>query len=75
VLLMDEPCSALDPIATAHVEELMHELREAVIISSTRAPISRMRSRTCANSFSYSRSVCRRSPISMSNGAISQNAP
>jgi phosphate transport system ATP-binding protein len=26
VLLMDEPCSALDPIATAHVEELMIEL-------------------------------------------------
>jgi phosphate transport system ATP-binding protein len=30
VLLMDEPCSALDPIATARVEELMHELRETV---------------------------------------------
>lgn len=28
VLLMDEPCSALDPIATAHVEALIHELRE-----------------------------------------------
>jgi phosphate transport system ATP-binding protein len=26
VLLMDEPCSALDPIATARVEELIHEL-------------------------------------------------
>jgi phosphate transport system ATP-binding protein len=26
VLLMDEPCSALDPIATGHIEELMHEL-------------------------------------------------
>ncbi len=26
VLLMDEPCSALDPIATAKVEELIHEL-------------------------------------------------
>jgi phosphate transport system ATP-binding protein len=26
VLLMDEPCSALDPIATAKIEELMHEL-------------------------------------------------
>ncbi|MFN3616021.1 MAG: phosphate ABC transporter ATP-binding protein, partial [Rubrimonas sp.] len=34
VLLMDEPCSALDPIATAQVEDLIHELREnfAVII-------------------------------------------
>ncbi|MCR6629527.1 MAG: phosphate ABC transporter ATP-binding protein PstB [Magnetospirillum sp.] len=28
VVLMDEPCSALDPIATAKVEELMDELRE-----------------------------------------------
>jgi phosphate transport system ATP-binding protein len=27
VLLMDEPCSALDPLATAKVEELIHELR------------------------------------------------
>jgi phosphate transport system ATP-binding protein len=26
VLLMDEPCSALDPIATAHIEELMRNL-------------------------------------------------
>ena len=26
VLLMDEPCSALDPIATAHIEELMRHL-------------------------------------------------
>ncbi|HZH26769.1 MAG TPA: phosphate ABC transporter ATP-binding protein PstB [Azospirillaceae bacterium] len=28
VILMDEPCSALDPIATAHIEELIDELRE-----------------------------------------------
>jgi phosphate transport system ATP-binding protein len=27
VLLMDEPCSALDPIATARIEELMGELK------------------------------------------------
>jgi phosphate transport system ATP-binding protein len=26
VLLMDEPCSALDPVATARIEDLMHEL-------------------------------------------------
>ncbi|PIY73491.1 MAG: phosphate ABC transporter ATP-binding protein [Rhodobacterales bacterium CG_4_10_14_0_8_um_filter_70_9] len=34
VLLMDEPCSALDPIATAQVEDLINELREtyAVVI-------------------------------------------
>ena len=28
VILMDEPCSALDPIATARIEELMRELRK-----------------------------------------------
>ncbi len=28
VLLLDEPCSALDPIATAKIEELLHELKE-----------------------------------------------
>jgi len=28
VILMDEPCSALDPIATARIEDLMDELRE-----------------------------------------------
>jgi phosphate transport system ATP-binding protein len=28
VLLMDEPCSALDPIATQKIEELIHELKE-----------------------------------------------
>ena len=32
VLLMDEPCSALDPIATARIEELIHELRESLTI-------------------------------------------
>ena len=32
VLLMDEPCSALDPIATAKVEELIHELKKEFTI-------------------------------------------
>ena len=32
VLLMDEPCSALDPISTLKVEELMHELKEKYTI-------------------------------------------
>ncbi len=32
VILMDEPCSALDPIATAKVEELIDELREKFTI-------------------------------------------
>jgi phosphate transport system ATP-binding protein len=32
VLLMDEPASALDPIATAKIEELMHELKDRYTI-------------------------------------------
>ncbi len=32
VILMDEPCSALDPIATARIEELIDELREKYTI-------------------------------------------
>jgi phosphate transport system ATP-binding protein len=32
VLLMDEPCSALDPIATAHIEDLIHSLKERYTI-------------------------------------------
>ena len=33
VILMDEPCSALDPIATARIEELIDELREQFTIA------------------------------------------
>jgi phosphate transport system ATP-binding protein len=33
VVLMDEPCSALDPIATARIEELIDELREHYTIA------------------------------------------
>ncbi len=32
ILLMDEPCSALDPVATGKIEELIHELREQFTI-------------------------------------------
>ena len=32
MVLMDEPCSALDPIATARIEELIDELREKFTI-------------------------------------------
>ena len=33
IILMDEPCSALDPIATARIEELMAELRQNFTIA------------------------------------------
>lgn len=32
VILMDEPCSALDPISTARIEDLMHELKKDLTI-------------------------------------------
>ena len=32
VLLMDEPCSALDPISTAHIENLMYDLKSRYTI-------------------------------------------
>ena len=32
VLLMDEPCSALDPVSTAHIEDLLFELKERYTI-------------------------------------------
>jgi phosphate transport system ATP-binding protein len=32
VILMDEPCSALDPVATLRIEELVSELKERVTI-------------------------------------------
>ena len=33
VLLMDEPCSALDPIATARIEDLVHSLKDTYTIA------------------------------------------
>ena len=32
IILMDEPCSALDPISTAHIEDLMFELKQRYTI-------------------------------------------
>ncbi len=49
VLLMDEPASALDPIATAKVEELIHELRERytiVIVTHNMQQAARVSDRT-----------------------------
>ena len=49
VLLMDEPCSALDPIATAQVEELIDELRRdysVVIVTHSMQQAARVSQRT-----------------------------
>ncbi len=49
VILMDEPCSALDPIATAIIEELIAELRQAysiAIVTHSMQQASRVSQRT-----------------------------
>lgn len=49
VILMDEPCSALDPIATAKIEELMNELRKEytiVIVTHSMQQASRISDNT-----------------------------
>ncbi|MCK0166562.1 phosphate ABC transporter ATP-binding protein PstB [Jannaschia sp. S6380] len=49
VLLMDEPCSALDPIATDQVENLIHELRKnysVVIVTHSMSQASRVSQKT-----------------------------
>ncbi len=49
VLLMDEPCSALDPIATARIEELMQEIKDRytiVIVTHNMQQAARVSDRT-----------------------------
>jgi phosphate transport system ATP-binding protein len=49
VLLMDEPCSALDPGATARIEELIHELKKeltVVIVTHNMQQAARVSERT-----------------------------
>jgi phosphate transport system ATP-binding protein len=49
VLLMDEPCSALDPIATARIEDLMEELKTdltIVIVTHNMQQAARVSDRT-----------------------------
>jgi phosphate transport system ATP-binding protein len=49
VLLMDEPCSSLDPIATARIEELIHDLRASytiVIVTHNMQQAARVSDRT-----------------------------
>jgi len=49
MILMDEPCSALDPLATAHVENLIEELQEKyaiVIITHNMQQAARVSQRT-----------------------------
>jgi len=56
VILMDEPCSALDPIATAKIEELIDELREnytIVIVTHSMQQAARVSQRTAMFHLGY----------------------
>jgi len=49
VILMDEPCSALDPVATARIEELMRELKSSftiIIVTHNMQQAARVSDRT-----------------------------
>jgi phosphate transport system ATP-binding protein len=49
VLLMDEPCSALDPIATGRIEDLMHEIKDRytiIIVTHNMQQAARVADRT-----------------------------
>ncbi|MFB9075609.1 phosphate ABC transporter ATP-binding protein PstB [Citricoccus zhacaiensis] len=49
VILMDEPCSSLDPIATLRIEDLMHELKQdfsIVIVTHNMQQAARVADRT-----------------------------
>jgi phosphate transport system ATP-binding protein len=49
VILMDEPCSALDPIATGKIEDLMHEIKSRytiVIVTHNMQQATRVSDRT-----------------------------
>ncbi len=50
IVLMDEPCSALDPIATARIEELITELRQhytIIIVTHSMQQAARVSQQTC----------------------------
>lgn len=56
VILMDEPCSALDPIATAKIEELIDELRQnysIVIVTHSMQQAARVSQRTAMFHLGY----------------------
>jgi phosphate transport system ATP-binding protein len=49
VILMDEPCSALDPIATARIEDLMQEIKQEytiIIVTHNMQQAARVSDRT-----------------------------
>ena len=62
VILMDEPCSALDPIATAKIEELIHELRDVVAALKISSVVERIGD--------YAKNIAKRVPLLENAGKI-----
>ena len=72
VLLMDEPCSALDPVATAYIEDLMHEIKEQytiVIVTHNMQQAARVSDRTAFFTTEVSREGDRRTGILVEFGS------
>ena len=66
VLLMDEPCSALDPIATGKVEELIHELQRdftIVIVTHNMQQAARVSDQTAFFTAELDRETDRRTGV------------
>jgi phosphate transport system ATP-binding protein len=69
VLLMDEPCSALDPIATAKVEELIGQLRESYTIIIVTHNMQQAQRVSQTTSFLYLGAVVEQGPTMQVFGA------
>jgi len=74
VLLMDEPCSALDPIATSRIEELMEEIKDEytiLIVTHNMQQAARVSDRTAFDSAEGSRTWLNSEAISTKNSTRS----
>ena len=70
VILMDEPCSALDPIATARIEELIDELKESyaiVIVTHSMQQAARVSAKTAFFHLGELVEQCARAPATRGN--------
>jgi phosphate transport system ATP-binding protein len=75
VILMDEPCSALDPIATARIEELMRDLRSRytiVIVTHNMQQAARVSDRTAFFSVLVDEGSDTRTGVLVEHGATEQ---
>jgi phosphate transport system ATP-binding protein len=75
VILMDEPCSALDPIATARIEDLMHEIKSRytiVIVTHNMQQAARISDRVAFFTTEVSTEGDRRTGVLIEFGRTSQ---